>query len=100
MATYNTTSGISDLDGSCVISSNDCTSYTSTSKGAGTVTNLGGSGLNFNVTFTGVTRTFHITAAPNGTGYSGNANAGKKRTSETWAATATQIQPHAAGKRH
>ena len=103
MATYNVTSGISALNGTCEISGTNCSSYNSTNKGASnTPSNLGGggTGLNFNVTFPGDPKTYHITAPANGTGFSGNANDGLKRGVESWAATATQIRPHAAGKRH
>jgi len=90
MANYTTNSGFNDLDGSMVVSGSDVSSYTSTSRGAGTVTNLGGTGLIFNVRFTGVPQTYHINASTNGTGYSGNANnGGATAVQETWTATAT-----------
>ena len=89
---YNVTSGFSDLDGTCEISGNDCTSYTSTAKGTGTVNNIGsGSTLNFQVSFSGVTHPYVVTASASGTGYSGNASHGNKRQDESWAATATQV---------
>ena len=96
---YTTSSGYSDLDGSCEISGNDCTSYTSTSKGQ-TVTprNIGsGSNLIFQVTFPPDTHPYTITASPRSTkaggGYSGHASHGQKRTDEPWTATATQVDP-------
>jgi hypothetical protein len=93
---YSTTSGFSDLVGSCEISNNNVTSYTSNSKGAGTVTNLGGSNLNFRVSFSGVTRPYVIVASanPGANGFSGNANNdGPEEAEETWAATATAPEP-------
>jgi hypothetical protein len=90
MANYTTNSGFDDLDGSMSVTNNNVDSYTSTSKGAGAVTNLGGTGLNFNVSFTGVTRTYHVTATASGNGFSGNANnGGPELGEETWTATAT-----------
>jgi hypothetical protein len=92
MASYTTNSGFDDLDGTMEVTNNNVDSYTSTSKGAGEVTNLGGTGLNFNVRFTGVTRTYHVTATANaaGTGFSGNAdNNGPELGEESWSATAS-----------
>ena len=91
MATYNTTSGFSDLVGSMVVTNNNVDSYTSNTQGAGTVQNLGGTGLNFNVRFASVNRTYNITATANGSnGYSGNANNnGPMEAEETWSATAS-----------
>ncbi|HYJ92061.1 MAG TPA: hypothetical protein VEV84_12180 [Pyrinomonadaceae bacterium] len=90
MANYTTSSGFSDLNGSMVASNGNVTSYTSTNKGAGNVTNLGGTGLNFNVSFTGVARPYHVTANPGGNGFSGSANnGGPAAGEETWTATAT-----------
>jgi len=89
---YITTSGFSDLVGSCEISNNNVTSYYSNTRGTGTVTNLGGSNLNFRVSFTGVTHPYVIHANANGAGngFSGNANDnGPEEGEETWAATAT-----------
>ena len=90
---YSTTSGFTDLVGTCEISGDDVTSYTSDTRGAGTVTNLGGSNLNFRVSFAGVTRPYVITATANGAGngFSGRANNNSpEEAEETWAATATQ----------
>jgi len=97
--TYNVTSGYSILDGSCEITGTGCASYTSTSHGAGKVLNLpspSGWTLHFSVSFSGVARTYVITANPNpsGSGYTGHANEGDKK--ETWAATA--VQPAVAAK--
>ncbi len=92
MSSYSTTSGFSDLVGTVEITGDDVTSYTSDTKGAGTFTNLGGSNLNFRVSFTGVTRQYVIVASANsaGNGFSGNANDnGPEETEETWAATAS-----------
>ena len=96
---YTTSSGYSDLDGSCEISGNDCTSYTSTNKGTGTVTNIGSSSnLVFQVQF-GSDRPYTITASASsskaGTSYSGSASHGQKRADESWTATATQVDPAA-----
>lgn len=88
MANYTTSSSLSDLNGSMSVTGSNVDSYTSTNKGTGTVTNLGGTGLNFNVTFTGVARPYHITATPRGNGYSGNANNnGPAEEEGTWTAT-------------
>ena len=90
---YITTSGFSDLVGSCEISGNNVTSYYSDTRGTGTVTNLGGTNLNFRVSFAGVTRPYVIHAVGNGAGngFSGNANNnGPEEGEETWAATATK----------
>lgn len=90
MANYTTNSGFDDLDGSMVVTNNNVDSYTSTNKGAGNVTNLPGTGLNFNVRFQGVTQTYHITATANGTGFRGTANNNGPELAEAdWAATAT-----------
>jgi hypothetical protein len=89
---YSTTSGFSDLVGTCEISDDDVTSYTSDTKGSGTVTNLGGANLNFRVSFAGVARQYVITATANGAGngFSGKANnGGPEESEETWAATAS-----------
>ncbi len=90
MANYNTTSGFSDLTGSMVVTNNNVDSYTSNTQGAGTVQNLGGSNLKFNVRFPSVTQTYHInaTANANGNGYGGNANNNSPEgVEETWSAT-------------
>jgi hypothetical protein len=74
------------------MSGNSCSSYSSTSNGTGTVTNLPstpGFAVHFRVTFTGVSQQFVIKANPSGDNYTGHANNGQKRTDETWAATAT-----------
>lgn len=91
MASYTTNSGFTDLVGSMEVTNNDATSYTSTSLGV-TVTpqNNGGSGLNFNVSFPTVNRTYHIQATPNGNNYSGHANNnGPATAQEDWTATAS-----------
>jgi hypothetical protein len=99
---YQTTSGFSDLVGSCEISGDNVTSYNSNTRGPGTVTNLGGTGLKFRVSFSGVTRPYviHANASPTGNGFSGNANDdGPEQGEETWAATATASESaYAKGK--
>jgi len=95
---YTTTSGFSDLDGSCEITGNNCSSYNSTARGAGTVTNKGGPGLHFHVNFSGVTHPYVIHATARGTGYSGNAQDNSDGDAEeSWAAAATAVQEAVAG---
>src|SRR6476660_884002 len=92
---YTTTSGFSDLVGSCEISGNNVSSYYSDTRGTGTVANLGGSGLKFRVSFSGVPRPYVIraNANPTGNGFNGNANDdGPEEGEETWAATATRAE--------
>ena len=92
---YTTTSGFSDLIGSCEISGDNVDSYYSNSKGTGTVTNLGGTGLKFRVSFSGVPRPYVIraNANPTGNGFDGKANDdGPEEGEETWAATATRAE--------
>jgi hypothetical protein len=91
---YTTTSGFSDLVGSCEISGDNVTSYYSDARGTGTVTNLGGSGLRFRVSFSGVPRPYVINANANGAGgFDGNANDnGPEEAEESWAATATKAE--------
>ena len=90
MANYTTASGFTDLVGSMVVTNNNVDSYTSDTQGAGTVRNLGGTGLNFNVSFTAVNRTYHVQATANGSNYSGNANNnGPEAAQEDWTATAS-----------
>ncbi len=90
-----TTSGYSNLDGTCVISGSNCTSYTSNNTAAGnaTVTNLpaeSGWLLHFKVEFANLPGHYNIKANSDGAGgYSGKANDGKKRTDENWAAAST-----------
>jgi hypothetical protein len=96
MANYNTNSGFNDLDGSMVVTNNNVDSYTSNTLGSGTVRNLGGSGLSFNVSFsTTPPRTYHVNANANagGNGYGGNANNnGPAAGEEPWAATASTAE--------
>ena len=93
MANYTTSSTMSDLNGSMSATNNNVDSYTSIDKGTGTVRNLGGAtGLNFNVSFSGVTRPYHVTATPNaaGNGFNGNVNNnGPELEEATWSATAS-----------
>ena len=96
--TYTTTSGFQILVGSCVIEgNNNCKSYFSTQLNTwGTVQNLGGAFLNFNVTFNG--RVYHIIASPDGNGFRGTANdGGPEQHEDSWAATSTGVTA-AAGK--
>ena len=96
MANYDATSGFSELDGTIVIADNEVVSYTSNTLGSGTVQNLGGPILQFNVRF-GSSRTYHINATANasGTVYTGTADdGGSQQTAkvlgqETWTATAS-----------
>lgn len=94
MASYNVTSGFPDLNGSCEIDGDDCTSYTSNNLGAGTVRNIGGpSTLMFQVNFPGPGNLYTIGANSNGSGYSGEASNGGENVrdiDEPWAASATQ----------
>jgi len=90
----NTSSGYSILDGTCVISGSNCTSYTSndTTAGAATVENKAAEAgwlLHFKVTFANVSGHYTIKANSSPSGYTGHANDGMKRTDETWAATST-----------
>ena len=100
MGNYNTTSGFSDLIGSMVTDGDDVQSYTSNARGAGVVNNLGGSGLHFNVSFTGVSRPYNINATSNGNnGFNGNAkDNGPADAEEAWTATATTAAEAAASK--
>ncbi|CAN5633514.1 MAG: hypothetical protein M3449_01290 [Acidobacteriota bacterium] len=90
MPNYTTTSGFSDLIGSMVVTNNNVDSYTSNTQGVGTVQNLGGTSLRFNVRFAAVNRTYNINGNTNGNGYSGNANNNSPSAGEeSWAATAS-----------
>jgi len=92
MPNYTTTSGFSDLIGSMVVTNNNVDSYTSNTQGVGTVQNLGGTSLRFNVRFAAVNRTYNIngTINVNGNGYSGDANDNSPDAGqESWSATAT-----------
>lgn len=74
MASYTTTSGFPDLDGSIVIDSNSkVKSYTSTRLGRGTVRPIDPPVTQFSVKFR-TSRTYHITATANGTGFRGDAD--------------------------
>jgi len=84
-------------------SANAPTSYNSTSRGAGTITALGGANLHFKVSFAGVTKAYNINASSNngGDAYDGNANNKDPEGGEdAWTATAQQPeeQTAAAGK--
>jgi hypothetical protein len=90
MANYTTNSGFADLVGSMEVTNNNVDSYTSDTQGSGSVQNLGGSGLNFNVSFTAVNRIYHVQATANGNNYSGTANNnGPAAAQEDWTATAS-----------
>jgi hypothetical protein len=94
MGNYNTTSGFNDLIGSMVTNGNDVVSYYSNARGAGSVHPLGGSGLHFTVSFTGVPRPYNVNASSNGTGFSGHANDnGPAEGEEVWTATASTATP-------
>lgn len=93
MANYTTNSGFDDLDGSMSVTNNNVDSYNSNTLGSGTVRNLGGNGLNFNVSF-GATaaHTYHVNASANanGHGFGGSANNnGPGAGQEPWDATAS-----------
>ena len=109
MGTFNTSCPlIPDLDGTCTIVNDECTSYTSNTLGAATnITNTGsGTNLKFKVTFTNPnapppTLKFSVDANLSGTNYDGNAGedddiAGTPE--DPWVATATQAQPAVSGK--
>jgi hypothetical protein len=90
MGNYNTTSGFPDLIGSMVANGDNVDSYYSNAQGAGSVRNLGGSGLHFSVSFTGVPQTYNINASSNSTGFNGRANDnGPADADEAWTATAS-----------
>lgn len=91
MANYTTNSGFSDLNGSMVATNDNVDSYNSTNLGAGTVRNTGGSGLDFNVSFsTSPPRVYHINSSANGNGFTGSANNnGPGAGQEPWSATAS-----------
>jgi hypothetical protein len=94
--TYNTSCpDYTDLDGTMVMdgsNTNAPTTYTSTARGAGTITPLGGSNLHFKVSFAGVTKPYRINANSNaGNGYDGTANNNDLEAGEdAWTATAQQ----------
>ncbi len=91
---YTTTSGFSDLVGSCEITGTNVTSYTSNTQGTVTPENLGGPNLHFKVKFDAVTHPYVINANASGNGFSGNAKDkdGLTDAEETWAATATAAE--------
>ena len=100
MSTYGTTSGHSDLNGSCEITGVKITEYKSKKLGKATKIENNGSGsdlLAF-VTFPGHKKPFMIAATKNGLGnFDGNADDDANQ-EETWAATATAGKPAAAAK--
>jgi hypothetical protein len=100
MGNYNTTSGFSDLIGSMVTTGDNVDSYYSNARGAGEVNNLGGSGLHFNVSFTGLPRPYNINATANGSnGFDGKAkDNGPALAEEVWTATASTAAPATASK--
>ena len=90
MANYTTNSGFADLVGSMTVTNDNVDSYTSDTQGSGTVRNLGGTALNFNVTFPSVNRTYHVQARADGSNYSGTAsNNSPIAAQEEWTATAS-----------
>ena len=99
MGNYNTTSGFNDLIGSMVTDGDDVQSYHSNARGPGSVNNLGGSGLHFNVSFNGVLRPYNINATSNANGFNGKAkDNGPDDAEEAWTATASTATPATASK--
>ena len=95
MANYTTNSGLSDLNGSMSVTNNNVDSYDSNTLGSGTVRNLGGSGLSFNVSFGSLpAHTYHVNATAHGSGFNGSANNnGPAAGQEPWTATASTGEP-------
>jgi len=97
---YDVTSSISDLNGTCIISNGQCTSYTSTSlQQTVTPTNENGSKLKFKVTFsTGAKYKIDATPSDDDNEYNGTAATDSVDSDivgdDNWAATA--ISPLAA----
>jgi len=100
MGKFSTSSGFSDLDGNCEITGVDIDSYHSSTLNADAtgIKNHGGSDLHATVTFPGV-KPYTIKAKKNASGdFKGDADDGKGKGDETWAATATTGEPAAAAK--
>jgi len=90
MANYTTTSGFSDLVGSMVVTNGNVESYTSNTRGAGTIAPPGAPVLRFTVHF-GPGRAYNINSSANGSnGFNGTANNdGPALAEESWSATAS-----------
>lgn len=103
MDNYTTTSGFSDLVGSCEIDGSDCNSYHSNSLNMTVIPqNTGGPFLQFIVQFpTQPPRTYVVNAGPDSPGmWSGFANNGQPEdhdTEEPWGATAVSVPLAATG---
>ncbi|MEP7214410.1 MAG: hypothetical protein ABI791_15140 [Acidobacteriota bacterium] len=90
MTNYNTHSGFGDLNGTMSVTDDNVDTYTSTTLGAATVHNLGGTGLSFNLSFSTPPKNYHINATPNNGGFSGSANNnGPDAGQDSWTATAS-----------
>lgn len=101
MSTYGTTSGHSDLNGSCEITGVAITEYKSKKLGKATKIENKGSGTHLHtiVSFPGLKKPYTIKATKNGLGnFDGNADDDEVAAEETWAATATAGEPAAAAK--
>ena len=104
MASYQVTHcGFPELNGSCEIDNNNCSSYTCSLGTVQQPPNMGnGSTLKFRLGFNlGPGRVYVITATPNGTGYIGGVKDSMDDDSdveEPWAATSVTVQPVAAAK--
>ena len=97
MASYATSSPFTDLDGTCEINAGNCSSYTSSTLGAGIVINLPGGC--FEVEFPGPNRAYKICATPSGSGFVGTAmeKGDDSDGEEAWTATAI-AQPAVSGR--
>lgn len=103
---YTVTSGFEDLDGTCEITGDAITSYTSNTLGAATIEKLTGTGLHAKLTFIvgeGKNREeskYHVHATASGGNFSGHAKDKDdfSDTEEPWAATATGVEPVVAAK--
>jgi hypothetical protein len=90
MKNYNTHSGIGDLNGTMSATNNNVDTYTSSTLGPAIVHNLGGTGLNFNLSFSNPPKNYHVNATASNGGFSGNAtNNGPAAGQDTWTATAS-----------
>lgn len=108
---FTITSGYSILSGTCDISGTTVSNYINSSNVTGTVSAMPsetGWTLHFKVTFNSppppgggkpsAPQTFVIKANPSGKNYSGHAKHGSKRTDESWAATASGVEPAVSAK--
>jgi hypothetical protein len=93
MATYTTSSGFSDLNGTVDITNDEAVSYTSGTLGTVKPQDVNGPGLRFNLRF-GPGRTYNIRATVDANGYSGTANNNSPLAAEEpWSATASTAAP-------